>query len=72
MENYEQIKRIGRGNYGTAFLVRELAGSKGYHVVKKIPLAHLKREEKAAARQEVGFSHYAAPTSCELATVFSG
>ena len=52
MSGFVHVRRIGRGNYGTAHLVRSRDGKHNL-VVKKIPLVSLNQEEKDSARQEV-------------------
>ena len=53
MSGYVHIRRIGRGNYGTAHLVRSQQDAKKHLVVKKIPLTTLTLDEREAARSEV-------------------
>ena len=53
MENYEKIKRIGRGNYGTVYFVRDLRNGKGYCLKKIVMEAH-SEEERSQAMLEVG------------------
>ncbi len=52
MSGFIHVRRIGRGNYGTAHLVQSRDGKHNL-VVKKIPLVSLNEEEKDSARQEV-------------------
>ena len=52
MSGFVHVRRIGRGNYGTAHLVQSRDGKHNL-VVKKIPLVSLNEEEKESARQEV-------------------
>ena len=52
MSGFIHVRRIGRGNYGTAHLVQSRDGNHNL-VVKKIPLVSLNEEEKDSARQEV-------------------
>ena len=52
MENYEKIKSIGRGAYGTVYLCRR--NSDGCHVIiKQIPVEEMSKEERVAAKNEV-------------------
>ncbi|KAK3269105.1 hypothetical protein CYMTET_22428 [Cymbomonas tetramitiformis] len=49
MDNYEVVRTIGNGNYGTCFLVRNKSDG-GQYALKRIPIG--KREESEAALQE--------------------
>lgn len=49
---YEEIQCIGRGNFGSAFLVHNKAENKKY-VAKKVMLSGLKQKEKEGAMLEV-------------------
>lgn len=49
---YEEIQCIGRGNFGSAFLVQNKAENKKY-VAKKVMLSGLKQKEKEGAMLEV-------------------
>ena len=52
MENYEKIKSIGRGAYGTVYLCRRKCD--GRHVIiKDIPVEQMSGEERRAALNEV-------------------
>ena len=51
MNQYKEIKRIGRGNYGTAHLVRNIRTGT-LVVVKKIPLTALTKKERADTESE--------------------
>lgn len=52
MENYEKIKSIGRGAYGTVYLCRRKCD--GRHVIiKDIPVEQMTGEERRAALNEV-------------------
>ena len=61
MESFDVVRRIGRGNYGTAWLVRRKSSSdpsrssrqSEHLVIKKIPLLSLKPSEVQSAHQEV-------------------
>ena len=53
MDRYEQLKIIGRGNYGAAHLVVEKATGK-HLVVKKVSISEMEEEERKQASQEVG------------------
>ena len=52
MDRFEQLKIIGRGNYGAAHLVVEKATGK-HLVVKKVPISEMSEEERKQASQEV-------------------
>ena len=52
MERYEQIRQLGKGSYGTVFLVRENHGKRRSLVMKKINLQGLGGRERQAAFQE--------------------
>lgn len=52
MDRFEQLKIIGRGNYGAAHLVVEKATGRKL-VVKKVPIAEMSEEERRSAGQEV-------------------
>lgn len=52
MENYEKIKSIGRGAYGTVYLCRRI--SDGCHfIIKQIPVEEMGRDERQSAMNEV-------------------
>lgn len=52
MENYEKIKSIGRGAYGTVYLCRHI--SDGCHfIIKQIPVEEMGRDERQSAMNEV-------------------
>lgn len=51
MDDYERIRIIGRGNYGTAILVRHIPSGDRV-VIKRIPLAALSSRERADAASE--------------------
>ena len=52
MENYEKLKSIGRGAYGTVYLCRRI--SDGSHfIIKQIPVEEMSKEERQAAMNEV-------------------
>jgi serine/threonine protein kinase len=51
MEDYEVIKQIGKGNFGTVILCQSKADMKHY-VIKCINVAEMSRSERAAALQE--------------------
>jgi serine/threonine protein kinase len=54
MSGFVHVKRIGRGNYGTAHLVRTRGSGNTKHlVVKKIPLTMLNEAERESARSEI-------------------
>ena len=52
MQNYDSLKRIGRGNYGTVFLARDVRNGK-YYCLKQVQMETYSEEEKLAAQQEV-------------------
>lgn len=52
MDRYEQLKIIGRGNYGAAHLVVEKATGRKL-VVKKVSISEMSDEERKQASQEV-------------------
>ena len=52
MDRFEQLKIIGRGNYGAAHLVVEKATGRKL-VVKKVPISEMSDEERKQASQEV-------------------
>lgn len=52
MENYEKIKSIGRGAFGTVYLCRRI--SDGCHfIIKQIPVEDMSKEERQGAINEV-------------------
>mmetsp|Transcript_103850 Transcript_103850/g.237758 ORF Transcript_103850/g.237758 Transcript_103850/m.237758 type:complete len:161 (+) Transcript_103850:139-621(+) len=51
-EGYEELRMIGRGNYGSAHLVRRTS-DKRHYVAKKVALACLSAKEREGAYQEV-------------------
>ncbi|KAE8896433.1 hypothetical protein PF005_g14695 [Phytophthora fragariae] len=53
MHRFEELKCIGRGSYGSAYLVRERAGLQSRYVVKKIPMELLSAKEKDQSFREV-------------------
>lgn len=53
MHRFEELQFIGRGNYGTAHLVRERTGLQRRYVVKKIPMELLSAKEKDQSFREV-------------------
>ena len=52
MEQYEEVKKIGRGNFGTAHLVRDRLTDEEF-VIKKIPIGDLDVAEREQALKEV-------------------
>ena len=52
MDNYEELKRIGRGNYGTVFLARDKRSQRWY-CLKQIMMEAHSDDERLAAEQEV-------------------
>ena len=52
MENYEKIKIIGRGAYGTVYLCRRLSDGCLF-IIKQIPVEEMTKEERQAAMNEV-------------------
>ncbi len=52
MENYTDLKRIGRGSYGTVFLARDVRDGRDY-CLKQIGLEAYTAEERAVALREV-------------------
>lgn len=60
MDNYKEIRVIGRGNFGLAHLVRDLSSGRKV-VIKKVNLVALSDKEKAEAFSEIsllsGLSH---------------
>jgi len=52
MENYEKIKTIGRGAYGTVYLCRRISDGCLF-IIKQIPVEEMSREERQAAMNEV-------------------
>lgn len=52
MQKYEEIKCIGRGSYGSAYLVSEKATGTRF-VIKKIPMELLSEHEKKQSFREV-------------------
>ena len=52
MENYEKVKSIGRGAYGTVYLCRRITDGCLF-IIKQIPVEEMSREERQAAMNEV-------------------
>lgn len=52
MENYEKIKSIGRGAYGTVYLCRRNS-DRCHVIIKQIPVEEMSKEERVAAKNEV-------------------
>ncbi|XP_033115096.1 serine/threonine-protein kinase Nek8-like [Anneissia japonica] len=52
MENYEKLRIVGRGAFGTVHLCRRLTDKK-LVIVKQIPVEQMTREERQAALNEV-------------------
>ena len=52
MENYDSMRKIGRGNYGTVYLARDTRNGKHY-CLKQIQMETYSAEERANAQQEV-------------------
>ena len=52
MENYDSVRKIGRGNYGTVYLARDKRNGKHY-CLKQIQMETYSAEERANAQQEV-------------------
>jgi NIMA (never in mitosis gene a)-related kinase len=52
MDRYKEIRVVGRGNYGTAHLVKDLQTGRKL-VIKKIPMAALSEKEKTEATSEI-------------------
>ena len=59
MDRYKQVKRIGQGNYGAAYLCEDLHADGHQVVVKKVPIQEMTPDEKKQASQEV--NNLAAP-----------
>ena len=60
-EEFEEIKCIGRGNFGAAFLVKlrqAPANEEVYFVAKKVILGQLSEKEQEGAHLEVSKSVY--------------
>lgn len=61
-EEFEELKCIGRGNFGAAFLVKlrqAPADQEVYFIAKKIILGQLTEKEKEGAHLEVSQPRYA-------------
>ena len=52
MQQYDDLRRIGRGNYGTVFLARDLRNGRDY-CIKQIAMEAYSDEERTLAEQEV-------------------
>ena len=52
MDNYADLKRIGRGNYGTVALARDVRNGRDY-CLKQISMEAFTEDERAQAQQEV-------------------
>lgn len=52
MENYEKLKSIGRGAYGTVYLCRRISDGSLF-IIKQIPVEEMSKEERQAAMNEV-------------------
>ncbi|KAL4236853.1 Serine/threonine-protein kinase Nek8 [Mactra antiquata] len=52
MENYEKIRVVGRGAYGTAHLCKRLSDKKNV-IIKQIPVEQMTKDERQAALNEV-------------------
>ncbi|XP_072173029.1 serine/threonine-protein kinase Nek8-like [Diadema setosum] len=52
MENFEKIKVVGRGAYGTVYLCRRLHDKK-LIIIKQIPVEQMTKDERQAALNEV-------------------
>ena len=52
MDNYKELKVIGRGNYGSAHLVRNITTRMKF-VIKKVAVGLLQPHEQQQAKQEV-------------------
>jgi len=52
MERYKEIRVVGRGNYGTAHLVKDVASGRKL-VIKKIPMSTLSEKERRDAGSEI-------------------
>ena len=52
MENYEKIKSIGRGAYGTVYLCRRIPDGCLF-IIKQIPVEEMSKDERQAAMNEV-------------------
>jgi hypothetical protein len=51
MENYDNFKRIGRGNYGTVFLARDVRNGK-FYCLKQVQMDTYSDQERETAVQE--------------------
>jgi NIMA (never in mitosis gene a)-related kinase 1/4/5 len=51
MNNYQRGRLLGKGSFGSAFLVTERSSGKQY-VLKEISLARMPPQEQNAAKQE--------------------
>lgn len=52
MENYEKIRVVGRGAYGTVHLCKRLSDKKNV-IIKQIPVEQMTKEERQSALNEV-------------------
>jgi NIMA (never in mitosis gene a)-related kinase len=53
VQEYKEMKCIGKGNFGTAYLVQSVSTNK-FYIAKKIPLDSLSDKEIEGAFGEVG------------------
>ena len=57
MENYEKLKRIGRGNYGTVYVARDVRNGRWYCLKKILMEAHSDEERKSALQEVAVLRH---------------
>ena len=70
MDRYKEIRVVGRGNYGTAHLVKDVQTGRKL-VVKKIPLSALSEKERREAGAEIEFlSKLSHPNVVQYVTSF--
>ena len=53
MEQYDEVRQLGKGSFGSVFLVRERAALRRTWVMKRVPLRSLSSLDRKCSFQEV-------------------
>jgi NIMA (never in mitosis gene a)-related kinase len=75
MENFNKLKLLGKGGFGSAFLCVNKLDGKNY-VIKEVDVSRMSKPEREAAEQEAKVrlerSHHFQLTCCNPDKLFTG